>query len=36
VAKAVLHGDPERGRMVKEGMRAMKEEVESRLTGGKK
>ncbi|HEX2856529.1 MAG TPA: thiamine pyrophosphate-requiring protein [Propionibacteriaceae bacterium] len=36
VAKSVLHGDPERGRMIKEGMRAMKEEVESRLTGGKK
>ena len=36
VAKAVLHGDPERGRMIKEGVRAMKEEVESRLTGGKK
>ena len=36
VAKSVLHGDPERGRMIKEGVRAMKEEVESRLGGHSK
>ncbi len=36
VAKAVVTGDPERGRMVKEGARAVKEEVTARLGGGSK
>lgn len=34
VAKAVLHGDPEAGRVVKEGVKAVAAEVTSHLPGG--
>lgn len=34
VAKSVLAGDPERGRMIKEGVRAVASEVKGRFSGG--